>query len=101
MALVPAGICPALVRQELEIKCFLKLVVKVYLLHLSVLKLLPGILCIHNMQITESLCNPESSGFLGRESLDNVECAAKNMQTRLIPHGTSVENVVVLCFLEC
>lgn len=59
MALVPTRICPALVRQELEIKHFLKLVVKVYLLlfYLSVLKLLPGIMCIHNIQITESLCN--------------------------------------------
>lgn len=55
VALVPAGIWPAVVRQELQIKRFLKLVMKVYLLHLSVLKLLPGILCIHNIQITVSV----------------------------------------------
>lgn len=99
VALVPAGIWPAVVRQELQIKRFLKLVMKVYLLHLSVLKLLPGILCIHNIQI--SVCNPESNSFLGRESLGNMACTAKSMQTCLIPYGTSVENVVVLCFLEC
>lgn len=72
---------------------------KLDLLYLTVLKLLPGIPWVCNIQILESLYDLGDSGSLGREILVNTGCAAKNTQTHLILHGSTVESVVVLCFL--
>jgi len=57
---------PALVRQELKIKRFLERSMKRGLLVLTIVKLLPGILRVCNIQIMENLYDPGRQWLLGK-----------------------------------